>query len=161
MKKGWYNMKKPVQSQSGLTLVEILAAVIILFIISLFIFNIVYSANKHNVEQSAESTQINNAAYLLKQMTKDIRKTNNVTPHTVIDETTYKFENTSPINGTPHVAEYKYDTSEKSIYRNGAVLVNNVENFVLTQNTVDNTVTLKFTINGKDYDTTIALRKGQ
>ena len=149
-------------SQKGLTLIEILASIVIFFIVSLLIFNIAYSSTKQNHDQSNEATQINNAAYLLKQITKDIRKTNNVETKLLDAQTTYIFKNSNPTQGSPpYIAEYKYDVNEKALYRNSSVLVNNVETFTLSVIDAENEVEIEFSINGKHYDTKIALRKGK
>lgn len=158
-----------IKNQKGITLVELLATVVILFIISLFIFNIVYSSTNQNESQRKESSQINDAAYLLKQITKDIRKTNNLDSH---DLTT----NTYIFKGDSLVIKYKYNAVNKKLYRyvvddpeNGVivneddlkkgVIVNNVDAFSIP-NPTSNQLEIKFTINGKNYDTKIALRKG-
>lgn len=149
-------------SQKGLTLIELLASIVIFFIVSLLVFNIVYSSTKQNHEQSNEATQINNAAYLLKQITKDIRKTNNVETKLIDAQTTYIFKNSNPSQGSsPYIAEYMYDVNEKALYRNSSVLVNNVENFSLSVIDTDDEVEIEFLINGKNHDTKIALRKGK
>ena len=149
-------------SQKGLTLIEILASVVIFFIVSLLVFNIAYSSTKQNHDQSNEAKQINNAAYLLKQITKDIRKTNNVETNVVAAQTTYIFKNSNPTRGaSPYIAEYKYDATQKALYRNSSVLVNNVETFTFSVIDAENEVEIEFSINGKHYDTKIALRKGK
>lgn len=149
-------------SQKGITMVELLASIVIFFIVSLLVFNIVYSSTQQNHTQTNEATQINNAAYLLKQITKDIRKTNNVKTSMVDVQTTYIFENLNPTTGSsPHIAEYKYDENEKALYLNDSVIVNNVETFTLSVIDAENEVEIKFSIKGKHYDTKIALRKGK
>lgn len=144
------------KNQLGLTLVDILATIVILFIISMFIFNIVYSSNKQNVEQSAETVQINDAAYVMKLITKDIRKTNELGLGAT--ETSFTFVN---VNQSKQI-HYIYNDADHSLSRNGGIIANQIYYFKMT-NPVDGNphlISIEFKLNGKDYETTLAFRKG-
>ncbi len=144
-------MKKRLNNYSGLTLVENLAVIVLLFIVMLFVFGILSSSSKQNKEQTAESFQINDAAYTLKQITKDIRKTHHIdTPQ--IDQ--YLLMD----KGNTQLFNYTYDPTAKTLSRNNGVIVNNIEEFKMIVN--EQTATISFQLNKKDYTTTLAFRKG-
>lgn len=55
---------------------------------------------------------------------------------------------------------YTYDAGNKTLKRNGNVVVNNIFNFKI-ENKVDNVaITISFTMNGKEYRTTLSYRGG-
>ncbi|WP_431029585.1 PilW family protein [Lysinibacillus sp. LZ02] len=147
-------MRKITKNENGLTLVEILATVIILFIVCIFVYNIIFSANKQNTLQVTESKQINDAAYILKQITKDIRKTYDITINPS-DANHYYFNDKN--NNT--LIEYIY-TADNSLYRDGGIIANNINSFSISPNSTTNTATITFVLNEQPYNTTLAFRRG-
>ena len=141
------------KNEKGVTLIEVLAVLIIVTIVSLLVFSIMNSSSKQQKEQAREVKQIQDGAYILKQITKDLRKSYEVdltTPDIYIfsgnqeNEFTYKFV----VNEL-----YRYD----SLNGYESLLASNIEDFLITG---DEEVAIQFRINDKTYKTTINLRKG-
>ncbi|MGX9135428.1 PulJ/GspJ family protein [Rummeliibacillus sp. JY-2-4R] len=111
-------MKKILDNQKGITLVEILAAVVIMGIVSVLIFNIQAESNKQYKDQLSENVQLRDVSYVLKVMTKEMRKTesNKIT--------------SSNINElTINTNTYTFDPMNNSININGQVFAKNIKNF--------------------------------
>lgn len=138
---------------NGFTLFEVLVAIVLFTFISFIAFEIIYSSFNQKKEQTEETVQINDAAFFLKQITKDIRKSNEVTTSVNSNETIYVFK------GSNSNITYNYLKNENQINRNNSMLVNQLKNFELS--IVDHTISLSFTLNGKAFSTKIILRKGQ
>lgn len=147
-------MKKVIAQESGLTLLELLATIIIIFLVSIFVFNIIFSANHQNRTQMAESRQINDAAFILKQITKDIRKTYNISVDSSNKNHFYFTDKNNNI-----LTEYIYNT-DGDLHREGQILANNVSSFSLLTNLATSTATITFILNGETYSTTLAFRRG-
>lgn len=143
-------MREYFKNYMGFTLVETLAAIVILSIVMLLVFSTLNSSVEQNKEQTAEAFQINDAAYTLKQITKDIRKTYRIDPH----KNPYLFmdENNNLL------FNYTYDSETKKLFRDNVIIVNNIEDFNMSWN--EQTVSIYFNLNNQDYTTTIAFRKG-
>ena len=143
-------MREYFKNYMGFTLVETLAAIVILSIVMLLVFSTLNSSVEQNKEQTAEAFQINDAAYTLKQITKDIRKTYRIDPH----KNPYLFmdENNNLL------FNYTYDSETKKLFRDNVIIVNNIQDFNMSWN--EQTVSIYFNLNNQDYTTTIAFRKG-
>lgn len=143
-------MREYFKNYIGFTLVETLAAIVILSIVVILVFSTLNSSVEQNKEQTAEAFQINDAAYTLKQITKDIRKTYRIDPH----KNPYLFmdENNNLL------FNYTYDSETKKLFRDNVIIVNNIEDFNMSWN--EQTVSIYFNLNNQDYSTTIAFRKG-
>ncbi|MDM5232359.1 PulJ/GspJ family protein [Lysinibacillus pakistanensis] len=117
---------KWLRNSKGLTLFEVLAVVVILAIVSMLSISIVTSATKQQIEQSAHNRDIKDLSFALKVITKDFRKSDNLTTdsddttdpptelHTLLlgDEivSTYRLENNQIIrnsNGSDEILAYK------------------------------------------------------
>lgn len=147
-------VEKVIDQENGLTLVELLATIIIIFLVFIFVFNITFSATHQNQTQTAESRQINDAAFILKQITKDIRKTYNISVDSSNKNHFYFTDKNNNI-----LTEYIY-SSNGDLHRKGQVLANNVSSFSLLTNLATNTATITFILNGETYSTTLAFRRG-
>lgn len=141
-----------VKNEKGMTLFEVLATIIILTIVSLFVFSIISTASKQQKEQSIEVQQIQDGAYILKEITKDIRKSYQLSIATSNNIQQYYLKDKD--NKTLFTYEYN---SKAELYRNGSLIGRNVENFTISG---DNTVLLNFDLNNKNYHTTIVFRRG-
>lgn len=143
-------MKEYFKNYIGFTLVETLAAIVIISIVMILVFSTLNSSVEQNKEQTAEAFQINDAAYTLKQITKDIRKTYRIDPH----KNPYLFmdENNNLL------FNYTYDSETKKLFRDNVIIVNNIQDFNMSWN--EQTVSIYFNLNNQDYTTTIAFRKG-
>lgn len=67
-------MKFLLKRSRGMTLVEVLAALVIVSIIIIFIFNIIKSSTIQGVQQTKETNNLFDTTYTLKVLTKDIRR---------------------------------------------------------------------------------------
>lgn len=143
------SFKKAFKDNTGLTLIEILAVVVILSIVSFFLLNIALSSTKQGNIQSKESFQINDTAYVLKQITKDLRKTSEVIPHS----NGYNFKQSG---GTLFI---KYNYQNNTLYRADQIIANNIHDFKIDTSIKDK-VKIYFIINGEKSATTISLRTG-
>ncbi|MCM3723146.1 type II secretion system protein [Solibacillus sp. FSL W7-1436] len=143
-------MKRYFKNYIGFTLVETLAAIVIFSIVMILVFSTLNSSVEQNKEQTAEAFQINDAAFMLKQITKDIRKSYKINP----SKNPYLFmdENDNLL------FNYTYNSETKTLSRNDVIIVNNIEDFNMSWN--EHTVSIYFTLNNQDYTTTIAFRKG-
>lgn len=64
-----------IQNKKGLTLVEILAVIVILAIVSAILFNLLTSSNKEYKSQVDDTTNLNELSFIMKEITRDFRKT--------------------------------------------------------------------------------------
>lgn len=112
-------MRKYIYNTKGLTLIEILATVTILSIISIFIGSILISSNKNHAQQVTANQQLADVSYVLKVVTKDIRKS------TKWDGEPTNFSLISSVLGE----EQDYLFADNSIYRNNVLLATNIKEF--------------------------------
>lgn len=64
-------------TEKGITLVELLAAVVLASIVMLLVFSVLMSGTKQYKNQLEKNNQLTDISYALKMITKDIRKTEN------------------------------------------------------------------------------------
>lgn len=148
---GNYSMIK--QNEKGMTLIEVLGILIILTLISFFVFNIMNSSSKQQSEQTKESLQLQDGAYILKQITKDLRKSFKVTSITSGDNTIFYFQDQT--NNSLFIYEYK--NSNYELYRNNVLIGKNIKSLSIYG---DQTVHLDFMLNNKNFETSITFRRG-
>lgn len=144
-------------NENGLTLVEILGTIVILALVSTFLFSIMNNSYSQQKEQTEEVQQIQNGAYLLKQITLDLRKSLSVSEQDLGTEKVYYLYSSPDGTGTP-LYTYKINNGDLDLYRNGMLIANEVVDFSITNNTTY--ATLEFKLNGEPYSTTIAFRRG-
>ena len=96
------------KNERGVTLIELLATMVILTIISLFAFNIIVSSQKQQAIQKEDSKNLYDITYSLKVLTKDFRMSTSFDSST---NTFYKDE------GKTKIATYSFDSSKKQITR--------------------------------------------
>jgi len=140
-------------NEKGMTLIEVLGILLIFTIISFFVFNIMYSSTKQQSEQTQESLQLQDGAYILKQITKDLRKSYKVTAITNGNSSIFYFQDQS--NNSLFIYEYKKSNYE--LYRNNVLIGKNIKGFSIYG---DQTVHLNFKLNNKDFETSITFRRG-
>lgn len=116
---------KTIKNNRGLTLVELLASVVLLSIILVFVFSLLSNSTKNYSKQSYENKNLYDSTYMLKIITKDIRKSSSY------DETNMQFLN--PQGSI--VATYKWENN--SLMRNGELISDNLSYFSITP-TIDN-----------------------
>jgi prepilin-type N-terminal cleavage/methylation domain-containing protein len=142
---------KWIKNDRGLSLIEILAATVLISIITLLAFDIVNASQKQSVEQTKEGQQINDAAYVLKVITKDIRKTSKVE---IKPNNEYIFH----LHETGQQVIYKYVNNE--LLRNDQLLANHIEDFEIKPIELNSYIDVSFSINSQAYKASIAYRKG-
>lgn len=142
------SLKKSIDNSYGFTLIEILASIVILSIVGLLLLNIAFSSTKHGELQAKESFQINDTAYVLKQITKDLRKTSEV----------ITYSNEYNFNTSEGTLLTKYHYKSNILYRDKQIIANKIKDFKME--TSNNKVHIYFIINGEKSATTISLRKG-
>ncbi|WP_338838030.1 prepilin-type N-terminal cleavage/methylation domain-containing protein [Kurthia gibsonii] len=62
------------KNEKGFTLVEVLAVIVILAIVSAILFNLLTSSNKEYKSQVDDTTNLNELSFIMKEMTRDFRK---------------------------------------------------------------------------------------
>lgn len=145
-------------NQQGLTLVEVLAVIIILSIIFTFIFSIMNSSISQHSEQGKEVQQIQSGAFVLKQITKDMRKSYRIEIDSENANKYYLY------NKEKLLYQYEY-TSNAELLRTDenndvTVVGKNIESFLISTDNEGKEATIFFEINGKEYRTTINFRRG-
>ena len=142
---------KWIKNSRGVSLIEILAATVLISIISLLVFDIVNASQKQSIEQTKEGQQINDAAYVLKVITKDVRKTSKV-------EFKPNNEYVFHLHESSKQVIYKYVNNE--LFRNDQLLANRVEGFEIKSTDQNSYIDVSFSINSQAYKASVAYRKG-
>ena len=107
-------MWKQWNNEKGITLVELLAAVVLASIVMLLVFSVLMSGTKQYKNQLEKNNQLTDISYALKMITKDIRKTEN--PQ-IISKSEIE------LNGI------NYSKVGNTITRNGDVIARDIEIF--------------------------------
>lgn len=63
------------KNEKGFTLVEVLAVIVILTIVGATLFNLLTSSNKEYKSQVDDTTNLNELSFIMKEITRDFRKT--------------------------------------------------------------------------------------
>ncbi|RJF32065.1 hypothetical protein D4741_20045 [Pseudoalteromonas gelatinilytica] len=139
------------RNQRGITLVELLAVITLLSLVSLLIIGIIIQAQgtyKRNQVTNFTTTEI---SLLVNSVTRDIRQF----PEGV--SVSNEMLNIQTSDG--EIITYKFDSVESSIKRNDNTLLRSVTEFVPILN--DGLVTIEIKDNsGKKWTSTIVIRKG-
>ncbi|MFF2176824.1 type II secretion system protein J [Lysinibacillus sp. NPDC058147] len=133
----------------GLTLVEVLAVIVILGIVSTILMNILVSSSETNNKQLSNNEQLKELSYVLKLLTKDMRRT--ITYDSKIS--TFKNEDNS-VQYT-----YSFNNENNTVSRNNEVIATNIKVFTL----IDNSNSITFNIenkNGHRISTQLFFRSG-
>ncbi|HWI47506.1 MAG TPA: type II secretion system protein [Rummeliibacillus sp.] len=119
-------MYKILKNQRGMTLVEILAAVLLMGLVSVLILNVLVESTNQYKEQLSKDKQLNDVSYVLKVITKDMRKStaSQINP----------IANGIEVNGN----KYQFDKSDYTIKKNNETLINNIDTFTVTKSLNDN-----------------------
>ncbi|WP_427137106.1 PilW family protein [Psychrobacillus psychrodurans] len=107
-------MWKQWNNEKGITLVELLAAVVLASIVMLLVISVLMSGTKQYKNQLEKNNQLTDISYALKMITKDIRKTEN--PR-IISKSEIE------LNGI------NYSKVGNTITRNGDVIARDIEIF--------------------------------
>ncbi|UQW96383.1 type II secretion system GspH family protein [Rummeliibacillus sp. G93] len=149
-------MKKRLTNQRGITLVEILASIVIIGFLAIFIINIQVKSTEQYNKQFTTNQQLKEISYVLKTITKDIRKTNNVT---LTNQTNIKNEQNEILYTGISVnnKQYIFDKQSKSIKLNGSIYANNINDFSIS-NTGDRYIIIIKNLKGSQVTTTVYIR---
>lgn len=120
------------KNEQGLTLVEILASIIILSIISIFVFNIIVSSQNQQKVQQNEQDNLFDLTYTLKLITKDFRMS------TSYDSSTKTF-----LKNGKAIATYTFDSATHQLSRDSynnagvkigsTIIAKNISSFALQE----------------------------
>lgn len=136
-----------VKNENAMTLVEVLAATIILSFIAIGILVVLVNGNNTSNKQMKSSIQLSEVTYTLDLLTRDARKTNQL--DTSIQDK-YIFENTN--NAQKYT--YIFNKSNYTLTRNNEVIASNILNF-----SINNSVIRIETTNNKIFESTIYTRR--
>ena len=133
----------------GFTLVEVLAVIVILGIVSTILMNILVSSSKTNNKQLSNNEQLTELSYVLKLLTKDMRRTITYDPNNL----TFKNEDNS-VQYT-----YSFNSVNNTVSRNNEVIATNITSFTLDGNS--NSIILNIeNKNGHKISTQLFFRRG-
>ena len=147
--------------EAGFTLIEVLAVTIISAIAMIFIYSIISQSTTTYQKQTNTNKEINDAAYTLKVITKDLRKTTAV----VIGD------NCQKLTLTTNDGDTSFTFKDNAILKDGIPLVKDIKSFTVTNGLLDennsctpsvnsNLISINIaTINDRIYSTEIYLRK--
>ena len=133
-------MKKHINSERGLTLVELLAAIAISSIILLLILNVHLLGQNQYKEQSTKAERLYDVAYVAKVVTKEIRK--------AVHAETDGNKNLILNKGLPNEIIFKEENNQ--ILFNGSILAQGTVSFDKTGKKI------KVTIESKDKKKNVA-----
>lgn len=128
-----------IKNEHGLTLIETLASVVILSIVLIFVGNILISSNDTNKKQLSKNQQLDELSYVIKVITKDMRKTTEITTPD------YTFENKKK----SLKYYYLYEPTLNTIERNGEIIATNIKSFSIDQDGAFYEIKIK---NNNDYE---------
>ncbi|GEL05008.1 type II secretion system protein [Rummeliibacillus stabekisii] len=149
-------MKRRLTNQKGITLVEILAAIVIIGFLAILILNIQSKSTEQYNKQFTTNQQLKEISYVLKSITKDIRKTNSVT---LTNQTNLKNEQKEVLYTGVNVnnKKYEFDEQSKSIKLNGSIYANNIMEFFISNTGKRYTIYIN-NIKGNQVTTTVYIR---
>lgn len=165
--------------EAGLTLIETLAVTVIASIILLFLYSIISQSSNTYKKQTDTNKEINDAAYALKVITKEIRKfptttfivcSNDLVPSNTCDtpENRPRLEITTDDEQKTEIKfKFEFDHEHKVIKKDGVTLTTGIQDFhIFHPNKGDppvqdkNLISIEITNQqGKVYATELVLRK--
>ncbi|MGE7771655.1 type II secretion system protein [Viridibacillus arvi] len=107
-------------NEKGITLVETLAVIVITALIAILIFKLQLTSSEQYKRQVNQNQQLNEISYVLKVITKEMRKTTDI--NSTEDGIGIKIKN----------AEYKFDENTKTINKNDEPFAINIKEFKVT-----------------------------
>lgn len=162
------------KNEKGFTLVEVLAIIVILAIVSAILFNLLTSSNKEYKSQVDDTTNLNELSFIMKEITRDFRKTKIVD----IQNNQVVFK-TKENNQEKVIATYTYTKTGNTLSKNGSPYQTKIGSFCVqsteepsvgTQDCMNNAAGKEKTskgiyvniknINGKRVETTLYSRGG-
>lgn len=111
------------KNEKGFTLVEVLAVIVILAIVGSILFNLLTSSNKEYKSQVDDTTNLNELSFIMKEITRDFRKTKIVDIQT--NQVVFK---TKENNQEKIIATYT-KTDDNTLSKNGAPYQTKIRSF--------------------------------
>lgn len=145
---------KHLKKQHGFTLIEVLATTIIAALVSVLLISILVSSGNTNVKQVKANKNLADASYILKVITKDIRKSTKVEK---VDDITFTFINESASTGP---IRYSFDDASRTLYRNNEVLAVGLKKFVIPKTSTVSVPIIIETESQQPISTTLYFRSG-
>ncbi len=123
-------------NEKGITLVELLAAIVLASIVMLLVYNVLMAGTKQYKNQLEKNNQLTEISYALKMITKDIRKTEK--PQ-IISSSQIKLN------------DVNYSKDGNTITRNGVVIASSIKRFQVTRDNIKWVIEIESTnqISGK------------
>ncbi|RUL55132.1 type II secretion system protein [Lysinibacillus antri] len=157
-------MRKLLTNQNGITLLEILAVITIIAIVTPIIFGVLTNGQKEYNNQSGNNRQLSSISYAINLMTKDIRSY----PTTLSISSNPTILEVKEVDGSPK-SIYKLDESDpnnKKITLNGSTIADQILSYNIVESTTlsgnkQRTITIQYLDDrskNKKYETTIIER---
>ncbi|MCM3386967.1 type II secretion system GspH family protein [Ureibacillus chungkukjangi] len=146
--------------QYGYSLLEVLASIVILAIVSLLLFSIISNGKDQYNRQADKNQELTTISYKLKVFTQEIRKVKEV--EYMNNGDSIRFMNAE--NPSAQKIIYDYDQSTKTLNKNNEPFLSNVESFVVTQSGLfvsDITIKIKHEKLRNPISTTISIRSSE
>lgn len=119
---GRFKVRNIIRKQNGITLIEVLAAFVLISILTIILINVQIGSQKQYNQQFETNSEINEVSYALKVITKEIRMTSN--PSYIIEKA----------NGVQINSDlYEFDKQKNQINKNSEPFIENVKNFKVTK----------------------------
>lgn len=145
-------MRKHLNNEKGLTLVELLAVVLIGAMLLILISNVHLFSHKQYSSQTEKTEQLYDVTYAAKVITKEIRKANALFINNVGTKDDH-------IKLTDSI-EYKYDENKQSIVnKDGSTLVKDIKRFYIKKSTTKVNIEIE-SLAGEKIKTEITIRRG-
>ncbi|KGR79653.1 PulJ/GspJ family protein [Ureibacillus manganicus] len=141
-------MYRKVTNHQGLTLIEILAALAITSLITILIFNVFIQSQNAYYQQAGQNEQLLSNTLILKELTREIRKTDTVKIE--------KDSNGNHLLVINNHLSYQWDSANKILYKNGSLFAKQIDEFIVDK--IGAKVTIKIRSNDKVNQTVIVVR---
>lgn len=122
---------KLISNSKGLTLVEVLAVIVVLSIISSLVFRIISNAQQTHNQQGEINKEVTDAAINFKQLNLDIRKADEVLCTTATGDAF-----STEYSDTGQIISYNYSSSDNTLYKDSQPFITNVHTFTLACTTI-------------------------
>lgn len=145
------NGVKIMSNQKGITLVELLAAITLLSLVSVLVMSIIIQSQNTYKRNQLTNMTTTEMSLLINTMTRDIRQ------HPQQVAVASNVLTISPPNEDPIV--YRFDSAQAELKRNNQVVISNVYNFTIAIEEGIMKLELEDS-NEKEWTSTIAIRTG-
>ncbi|WP_342534129.1 prepilin-type N-terminal cleavage/methylation domain-containing protein [Lysinibacillus sp. FSL K6-0057] len=139
-------------NEAGITLIETVAVTVIIAIVSLLIYSIIHQSQTNFHKQNNVNKDINDAAYALKVITKEIRKN----PTTVSSDSSSELTINKDVTGKE--LHFVFNKDKNTINKNNVIFATGIQDFHISLK--EQIVTIKITsVHGKTISTELYLRR--